>query len=149
MPLEDFLRLFNFFRSFHNIIWKPAWVLWWLLRVAATGGKLWPPAARTIPIPPVLPAGKGEAGLILTLFSIPALPTFSFPRYQNSTGLGPSPSERQNAALPVAASKLRVQASVVPALVQREQATPVLLYKCAANLNQENKYLTQALSPTG
>lgn len=47
--------------------------------VVATGGKLWPPAAGTIPIPPVLPAGKGEAGLILTLFSIPALPTFSFP----------------------------------------------------------------------
>lgn len=46
--------------------------------VAATGGKLHSSATGATPIPPALPAGKGEAGLVLPQFSIPALPISPF-----------------------------------------------------------------------
>lgn len=59
--------------------------------MAATGGKLCSPHAGAIPISPALLAGKGEAGLVLPQFSVPALPTSPFPIAGIALALAPHP----------------------------------------------------------
>lgn len=85
--------------------------------MATTGGKLCSPAAGAIPISPTLPAGKGEAGLILPQFSIPALPTSSFPIAGIALALAPHPWRgKMQLCLHCqeAPSLFRAQASAVP-----------------------------------
>lgn len=95
MPREDFSSQLRFFEtSKRRTLSKPfanqaEHAGGCQVGVAATGGKL--PAACAIPIFPTLLAGRREAGVILPLFSIPALPTSFLPITGLAQALTPYP----------------------------------------------------------